>query len=346
MNKGIILFGIVPAFLFTVSCNNAEKNIDSTANDSLNTSVTDSNSNIVKTESSTTFNPESLPEASSEIGQFPYFSVPDWVNAKNGYGFDRESDFGKIEFYTGNNFYPLEGKVFVKGYGMSDPNDAGKGVWDEYKFVQSYARHFESLGAKKIFEGQIPKEKIDELNKSNNKDSYFYDFGTSSMENVLTYGMKNGGKLILFSIVSNSAYGALYVGESEAFKQTVGIIKADQIEKDLKEKGKSILQINFDTDKASLKPDGREVVLEIAKVLKSDANLKLDINGYTDNVGNSDHNLQLSKDRANTVLSTLLDEGVDKSRLVANGFGATNFIADNSTVSGRELNRRVELIKK
>lgn len=166
------------------------------------------------------------------------------------------------------------------------------------------------------------------------------------MENVLTYGMKNGGKLILFSIVSNSAYGALYVGESEAFKQTVGIIKADQIEKDLKEKGKSILQINFDTDKASLKPDGREVVLEIAKVLKSDANLKLDINGYTDNVGNSDHNLQLSKDRANTVLSTLLDEGVNKSRLVANGFGATNFIADNSTVSGRELNRRVELIKK
>ncbi|WFB62169.1 OmpA family protein [Sphingobacterium sp. WM] len=346
MNKRTILLGILPAFLAVMSCNNAankdaDANSDSISNSTLDTTVTTN-----PTESANTFNPESLPEATAEMGQFPYYSIPEWLDAKSSYGFDRESDFGKIEFYTGNSFYPVEGKIKVKGYGMTDPKDPGSGKWDEYKFVQSYAKHFESLGAKKLFEGQVPQEQIDALNKANNKDGYFYDFGTSSMENLVTYGLKKGDKVILFAIVSNTAYGAIYVAEAEAFKQTVGIIKADKIEKDLNEKGKSVLQINFDTDKATLKPDGKELVAEIGKVLKSNSSMKLDINGYTDNVGNADHNLQLSKDRANTVLNTLVQDGIDKSRLASNGFGANDFIADNNSEAGKQQNRRVELIKK
>ena len=345
MNKKIILLGLTSTFLTVISCDNTSKKESNVAQDSLTESI-DSIKTISPTASTENFNEETLPEATADLGQFPYFLAPDWLNTKASYGFNRESDFGKIEFYTGNSFYPVEGNIFVKGYGMSDPKDPGRGTWDEYKFVQSFSKHFESLGAKKLFEGQIPKEQKDILNKAHNKDSYYYDFGTSSMENLVTYGLKKDGNTILFAIVSNSAYGALYVGESKGFKQTVGIIKADQIEKDLNEKGKSILHINFDTDKATLKSDGKEVVVEIAKVLKSNKNMKLDINGYTDNVGNANHNLTLSKDRSQTVLNTLVQSGIEKSRLVANGYGATNFITDNNSEAGKEQNRRVELIKK
>lgn len=339
MNKKNILLGILPAFLTVMSCNNSANKDAETNQDSITATTVDTTVSTSTVPAPTSFNPESLAEATADMGQFPYYSIPEWVDAKSSYGFDRESDFGKIEFYTGNSFYPLEGKVKVKGYAMN-------GTWDEYKFVQSFAKHFESLGATKLFEGQIPQDQIDALNKAKNKDSYYFDFATSNMENLVTYGLKKDGKLVLFAIASNSAYGAIYTGESDAFKQTVGIIKADKIEKDLNEKGKSVLHINFDTDKATLKADGKDVVSEIGKVLKSNASLKLDINGYTDNVGNADHNLKLSKDRANTVLSTLVQDGIDKSRLTANGFGANDFIADNNTDAGKEQNRRVELVKK
>lgn len=339
MNKKTILLGILPAFLTVMSCNNSANKDAETDQDSISATSADTTVSTSAAPASTNFNPETLPEATADMGQFPYYSIPEWVDAKSSYGYDRESDFGKIEFYTGNSFYPLEGRVKVKGYGMN-------GSWDEFKFVQSFSKHFESFGAKKLFEGQIPQDQIDALNKSKNKDSYFFDFATSNMENIVTYGLRKEGKLILFAIASNSAYGAIYTGESEAFKQTIGIIKAEKIEKDLNEKGKSVLHINFDTDKATLKTDGKEVVAEIGKVLKSNESLKLDINGYTDNVGNADHNLKLSKDRANTVLTTLVQAGIDKSRLNANGFGANDFIADNNTDAGKEQNRRVELVKK
>lgn len=346
MNKKTLLLGMIPTFLTIFSCNNSGNKDSETSSDSTEIIANDSGNNQEVIADASSFNPETLPETTADIGQFPFFTVPDWINPKSSYGFDRESDFGLIEFYTGESFYPLEGHVFVKGYSMSDPKDAGRGTWDEYKFVQSFSKHFESLGAKKLFEGNIPSEKSKELDETKNKKGYFFDFATSHQDNLVTYGLKKDGKVILFAITSNSAFGALYVGESEAFKQTITIIKADQIEKDLNEKGKSVLNINFDTDKATLKPDGKDVVEEIAKVLQSNSSLKLDINGYTDNVGDANHNLQLSKDRANTVLNTLIEGGIDKSRLSANGFGATNFIADNNTDAGKEQNRRVELIKK
>lgn len=128
--------------------------------------------------------------------------------------------------------------------------------------------------------------------------------------------------------------------------QTITLLKSDQIQKELNEKGKAILHINFDIDKATLKSDGEQAVAEIVKTLQTDKNLKIAIHGYTDNVGNESHNLELSKARANTVLKTITEAGVEKSRLTADGFGSQNPIADNSTEEGKSQNRRVELVKK
>jgi outer membrane protein OmpA-like peptidoglycan-associated protein len=80
--------------------------------------------------------------------------------------------------------------------------------------------------------------------------------------------------------------------------------------------------------------------------LQADDNLKLAINGYTDNSGNNDHHLQLSKERAATVLKAITGKGIAANRLSSDGFGSSNPIATNDTEDGKAQNRRVELVKK
>lgn len=339
MKKQTILAGLASALLFWSACQKKE-------NQTTQISTKTGASNVAATEKPAGFDPNSIPVSDKELGQFPYFTLPEWLSDKSSYDGDRTTDTGKLEVFTGKDFYPVEGKVFVKTYDMHDPNAAGKSVWDEYKFVKSFSQHFESLGAKKIYEGKIPAEAQEALNKAHNSDDYFYNFSTPQQENTVVYALRQNGKTIFFIITSNSAYGSINVAESGEFVQTIGILKADAIQKDLAEKGKSVLHINFDTDKSTLKPDGSEAVAEIAKALGADKTLKLQINGYTDNSGDAAHNLQLSKDRANAVLAALVQAGIDKSRLSADGFGANNPLAANDSEQGKAQNRRVELVKK
>jgi outer membrane protein OmpA-like peptidoglycan-associated protein len=105
--------------------------------------------------------------------------------------------------------------------------------------------------------------------------------------------------------------------------------------------------INFDTDSDRLKPDSAAVLKLVAAGLSKNPNLKLEIDGYTDSVGDSAHNLDLSQRRAKAVQSVLVAQfGVDASRLSANGFGPAQPIGSNDTPDGRASNRRVEFIKK
>src|SRR3546814_2884802 len=68
----------------------------------------------------------------------------------------------------------------------------------------------------------------------------------------------------------------------------------------------------------------------------------LSVDGHTDNTGDVDHNLALSKARAAAVVDAIVDQGIDGSRLLSEGFGQARPIADNDTEAGRASNRRVE----
>lgn len=81
----------------------------------------------------------------------------------------------------------------------------------------------------------------------------------------------------------------------------------------------------------------------VAVELKNDADLKLDIEGHTDNTGSDKVNQPLSEKRARAVLDYLKSKGVDESRMHSAGYGSSRPIADNKTAKGRTLNRRVEL---
>ena len=127
------------------------------------------------------------------------------------------------------------------------------------------------------------------------------------------------------------------------------VIEIDEtaMKKQLDSAGKVVLHgINFDTGKAAIKPESKPLLDEIGKLLNDNKDLKLSIEGHTDNVGNKAMNQKLSEQRAAAVKNDLVSNSkIDPNRLVTKGFGDTKPIADNGTDDGKAQNRRVELVK-
>jgi outer membrane protein OmpA-like peptidoglycan-associated protein len=101
--------------------------------------------------------------------------------------------------------------------------------------------------------------------------------------------------------------------------------------------------IFFETGKAVLLKKSFAPLNDVVKILNENPELKLAIDGHTDNVGADAFNQTLSEKRAASVKAYLVSKGVDESRLVATGFGETQPVADNKTATGRQKNRRVEM---
>jgi OOP family OmpA-OmpF porin len=87
------------------------------------------------------------------------------------------------------------------------------------------------------------------------------------------------------------------------------------------------------------------VLQKVLALLKSRPDLKLEVQGHTDNVGSDDYNLKLSDARAASVAAWLVSKGITADRLTAQGYGMRQPIADNGSDEGRAKNRRVELRK-
>jgi outer membrane protein OmpA-like peptidoglycan-associated protein len=138
----------------------------------------------------------------------------------------------------------------------------------------------------------------------------------------------------------------LTIVEKKAMAQDI-VANADVLSNDLKTTGHSaVYGIYFDTGKSEIKPESERAIGEIAKLLKSDAGLKVHVVGHTDNVGGMEANMKLSRDRADAVVQALVrNHGIVASHLNAYGDGPYAPVASNDTEEGRAKNRRVELVK-
>lgn len=104
-------------------------------------------------------------------------------------------------------------------------------------------------------------------------------------------------------------------------------------------------KIQFEIDKADILPVSHGLLNEVVAAIQSHPEIKkVGIHGHTDNDGDEKYNQGLSDRRAKSVMEYLVQHGVDAARLTAKGFGESQPIADNATVQGREVNRRVEFL--
>jgi outer membrane protein OmpA-like peptidoglycan-associated protein len=100
--------------------------------------------------------------------------------------------------------------------------------------------------------------------------------------------------------------------------------------------------LRFDFDSAVLRPESVQLVREIAHMLQANRDWQIQIVGHTDSTGGPDYNIGLSDKRAEAVRLALVEHGVERGRLRSEGRGETQSKADNDTLAGRAINRRVE----
>ncbi len=101
--------------------------------------------------------------------------------------------------------------------------------------------------------------------------------------------------------------------------------------------------VNFDFDKATLRPDSEPALNQILSLMKDEPKLVLEIGGHTDNVGQHDYNMKLSDERAASVKQWLIGHGIAASRLSSHGYGDTQPVVPNNNDENRAKNRRVEV---
>ncbi len=105
----------------------------------------------------------------------------------------------------------------------------------------------------------------------------------------------------------------------------------------------SLKWVYFDFDKYNLKPEAKATLDEVAKTLRENPDIDVELAGHTDGIGTEAYNMKLSQRRAQAVLKYLNSQGIPASRLKVTSFGKTKPVADNKTKVGRAKNRRVEI---
>jgi OOP family OmpA-OmpF porin len=288
------------------------------------------------------FDPTSVPDSTATLPPFPFFKSPDGLEST----FDEKDkyvNFDRHFFIAGSKAVAVEGKIFHDRFNLT----VGTRTYSDIEFRRNYENAIAALGGKKINDTQYTLEVInaaggrDVLEKTNHAAGMNPDYPHD------IYLIRQAGKEYWIDISTGAfpLHGYVVVLEREGMKQSLGFLDAAAMKKEIDAKGRVALYINFDIDKATLRPDAQPILAEIDTLLKADPALKLSIEGHTDNTGTPARNQELSTARARSVLGALVGLGVDPARLQSKGFGQDKPLADNGSEDGRAKNRRVELVK-
>ena len=104
-----------------------------------------------------------------------------------------------------------------------------------------------------------------------------------------------------------------------------------------------IKNLNFESGKYNIQNQYYKNLENLVLLLKEEINIKIEIAGHTDSIGDSKTNLILSENRSKSVKSYLVTNGIDESRIKCVGYGENQPITNNSSIEGREKNRRIEI---
>jgi len=242
-------------------------------------------------------------------------------------GASEELEFTERTFFDGKRAVPVEGHLWQRDYQLKE----GARQASSLQIRRNYANAVRSLGGRSVlFDGVCQSEAC--------------DLGTGCSE-FMNGRVKRGAKeLWVLVCPMNEGYEyQLIVLEKQAMEQDV---TASDLLSALNEQGSVALYINFDVDKATIKPESQSIVEQIVFLLKQNPSLRVSIEGHTDNTGSRQRNKTLSEQRATAVADAIVKHGVERARLTATRWGQDKPIADNATEEGKARNRRVELVKK
>jgi len=256
----------------------------------------------------------------SEIKDTPWFSgMPNYAI------YDGEDiEFDSYNFFNGKNCTTVEGKKFKRTYYLKE--DAQKS--SVIQIMRNYSNAVKSMGGTVIYEGMPQNAECADNNGLNMVVGKAVKDGNEMWVEVETLG---GDDYYLTIIIK------------ELMKQDV---TASSMFEALNRDGHIALYINFDTGKSVIRDESKPIIEQIVQMMKSNPDLKVGVEGHTDNVGTPASNKTLSEARAKSVVSAIVGQGVSADRLSPAGYGQDKPIADNNTEEGRAKNRRVELVKK
>lgn len=283
------------------------------------------------------FDLESIPVSTATLGAFPYIGLPAGVT-NQGYG-KTDKAFARFPFQVDGKTRWVEGRFHGENFYAEEGTE-----FSEFAFVKNFEGLIEQMGGRKVYEGKVPREEIDAWGDEITQ-GFIDGLGDVYNDPVKTYVVRRNDGNIWVHLVTDNVHGSYVIGQEQAFQQTAKLLPAAELKKQLDTGGKVALQVNFATDKTEILPESLPQIDEVAELLKADGGLKLAVNGHTDNTGDAARNQALSEGRAQSVVAAVAAKGIDASRMVATGFGASQPVADNGTDAGRAQNRRVELVR-
>jgi outer membrane protein OmpA-like peptidoglycan-associated protein len=292
------------------------------------------------------FDVNSVPVTSASLPPFPFFKDPEGTE-NFLQGSDALKPFDRHYFIAGSKLIAQEGKLAFFGYNLEYPPAGGR-VYTALEFLRNYDNAIASLGGRKISSVPFSEELWKSVGGREAVERHWNASPPVPDAEHHSYLIRTPAKEYWVHVSAGGSIplnGRVVVLEKQAMQTSLGFLDAAAMKKELDAKGRVALYINFDTDKATLRPDAQPIVDEIHKLLTADASLTLSIEGHTDSTGGAEHNRQLSAARARSVYGALVGLGTDPERLTSRGFGPDKPIADNATDEGRAKNRRVELVK-
>jgi len=256
----------------------------------------------------------------SEFKDTPWFSgMPNFTI------YDAEDiEFDSYNFFNGKNCTTVEGRKFKRTYALKE--DAQKSSVPQ--IIRNYSNAIKTMGGTIIFEGMPQNAECAENN---------------GLNMVVGKAVKDGNEMWVEVVTLGGDDYYLTIILKELMKQDV---TASNMFEALNRDGHIALYINFDTGKSIIRDESKPIIEQIVQMMKSNPDLKIGVEGHTDNVGTPASNKTLSENRAKAVVSAITGQGISADRLSTAGYGQDQPVADNSTEEGRAKNRRVELVKK
>jgi len=286
------------------------------------------------------FDVNTVPLSTVALGPFPYVAglKSFELNTTNS----KDFAFERAYVYDGTALRTIEGKVSRRLFEVDRSSEVGKSM-SELLIDRNLDNQLKAMGAVKVWTGIIPKDTIEKIGGN----TVFYQHsGTGNDSEGDTYLIRQQDKQIWVQTSTSADSYRIDVVEQAGLPQLTTVLKAAELKEKLAAEGHVALHLNFDTDKATLRPDAQPVLAEVQKLLVQSPDLRLAVQGHTDNTSTPAHNQQLSEARAQTVVVALTAQGSAADRLQAAGFGQSKPLADNATEAGRAQNRRVELVRR